>query len=233
MELETLSFEFKFAQGAKPGVFSGYGAVFGNVDAYGDVIQQGAFAGTLADWKRQGRLPPMLVQHGGWGITDEDGLPIGRWTSMVEDAKGLLVEGRLINLDTERGKQIYGAMQEGVLDGLSIGYRAKEYAIGTKPTEPKRTLKAVDLVELSVVTMPANSLARVSSVKSIASRKDYEAALRKRLGLTRAQASRVAFLSWSALASETAADTEIRAFAARIAKATDELNKGLRNPNGP
>jgi phage head maturation protease len=85
---------------------------------------------------------------------------------MEEDDTGLRVTGRLINLDTERGKQIYGAMREGVLDGMSIGYRAKEFSIGTKPEEPRRTLKAVELVELSVVTFPANGKARVDAVKT-------------------------------------------------------------------
>lgn len=158
--------EVKFADDGTPGVFEGYGAVFGNTDAYGDVIQPGAFKDSLRDWKKQKRLPPMLVQHGGWGMGDMDGLAIGKWESMEEDDHGLLVTGRLINLDTERGKSIHGAMKEGVLDGMSIGYRAKEFILGTKVGEPRRTLKKVDLVELSVVQMPANGMARVRSVKS-------------------------------------------------------------------
>ena len=158
--------EVKFADVGTPGAFEGYGAVFGNVDSYGDVIQKGAFKESLREWKAGKRLPPMLVQHGGWGMGDMDGLAIGKWESMEEDDHGLLVSGRLINLDTERGKTIHGAMKEGVLDGMSIGYRAKEFALGTKPTEPRRTLKKIDLVELSVVQMPANGKARVRSVKS-------------------------------------------------------------------
>lgn len=160
--------EVKFSADAETGTFAGYGAIFGNVDAYGDVIQKGAFKDTLRDWKKQKRLPPMLVQHGGWGIGDMDGLAIGKWTAMEEDDTGLAVEGKLIGLDTERGKIIHGAMKESVLDGLSIGYRAKEFVLGTKPTEPRRILKKVDLVELSVVQMPANGEARIRSVKGCA-----------------------------------------------------------------
>lgn len=162
-------FEVKFdAAGVdeKTGTFEGYGAVFGNVDSYGDVIAKGAFRATLRDWRKAGSLPPMLVQHGGWMMTDMDALPIGKWEAMEEDDTGLRVKGRLINLDTERGKQIYGAMREGVLDGMSIGYRAKEFSIGTKPDEPRRTLKAVELIELSVVTFPANGKARIDGVKA-------------------------------------------------------------------
>lgn len=172
--------EVKFADAETPGLFEGYGAVFGNLDSYGDVIQKGAFRDSLKDWGKSKRLPPMLAQHGGWGMTDTDGLPIGKWEAMSEDDTGLYVKGRLINLDTERGKQLYGAMKEGVLDGMSIGYRAKEFALGTKPEEPRRTLKKIDLVELSVVTFPANGAARVTSIKSagdIATIREFEEAL--------------------------------------------------------
>lgn len=162
-----IPFEFKFAGGDARGAFEGYGAVFGNVDAAGDVIQRGAFAATLARHKAAGTMPKMLLNHGSMGglaggpMAD---LPIGKWTSMSEDSHGLQVKGRLINLDTERGKTVYGAMREGELDGLSIGYRARSSEPG-KPGGPRRILKEVDLLEVSPVTFPANSLARVSSVK--------------------------------------------------------------------
>jgi len=187
--------EVKFASDSDPGTFEGYGAVFGNKDAYGDVIQKGAFKETLRDWKKQKRLPPMLTQHGGWMLTDTDAIPVGKWTSMEEDDTGLKVSGKLINLDTERGKNIYGAMREGVLDGMSIGYRAKEFAIGTKPDEPRRTLKKIDLIELSVVTFPANGKARVRSIKSgqeIQTIREFEEFLRDAGGFSHAAAKAIA-----------------------------------------
>ncbi|MEX0854096.1 MAG: HK97 family phage prohead protease [Bauldia sp.] len=160
--------EVKFAEGdgVAAGTFTGYGAIFGNQDGYGDVIEKGAFKDTLREWKKLKRLPPMLSQHGGWFMSDQDGIPVGKWTGMGEDENGLAVEGRLINLDTERGKGIYGAMKEGVLDGLSIGYFPKEFELGTKPEEPRRKLKKVELVEVSIVTFPANAEARVTGMKS-------------------------------------------------------------------
>jgi uncharacterized protein len=161
--------EFKFAADdvdAQTGTFSGYGAFFDNVDSYGDVIAPGAFKASLKEWGKEKKLPPMLIQHGGWMMNDTDALPIGKWTSMEEDARGLKVEGRVINLDTDLGKRIHGAMKEGVLDGMSIGYRAKKFTVGTKPGEPRRKLEAVELIEVSLVTFPANGKARVASVKS-------------------------------------------------------------------
>lgn len=176
MEQLIQKLEVKFSgNGNSTGVFEGYGAYFNNTDSYGDVIIKGAFVDTLNEWKKQGKLPPMLSQHGGWQMSPDDMIPIGKWTHMEEDSKGLYVKGKLINLDTERGKQIYGAMNEGVLDGMSIGYRAKEFTLGSKSGEPKRTLKKIDLHELSIVTFPANGKALISSIKS--SIRDFEKAL--------------------------------------------------------
>lgn len=158
--------EVKFAAGAQDGTFSGYGSIFGNVDSHGDVIEKGAFKESLRTWEAKGKLPPMLLQHGGFFGPVDDALPIGKWTSMEENSKGLKVEGQLFALGTDRGQLIYEGMKAGSLDGLSIGYRAKKYTVGTKPTDPSRTLHEIDLVELSVVTFPSNDKATVGAVKS-------------------------------------------------------------------
>lgn len=158
--------EFKFDAGIETMSFDGYGAVFGNVDAYGDVIQPGAFAQYLSDVKSGKQRPPaMLLQHGGMGMTSVDEMPIGKWQSMSEDGYGLKMSGQIA--DTTLGRDVYKLLKMDALQGLSIGYIAKEATPRSKPDEPRRTLKRIDLVEVSVVTRPANDLARVSSVKSI------------------------------------------------------------------
>lgn len=201
--MERLAFQCEFkADGAQPGTFSGYGSVFGNVDSYGDVVAKGAFRETLREWKTKGRTPPMLLQHGGgmFGGTASDLVPIGKWTAMSEDEHGLAVEGRLIGLDTERGKQIYAAMREGVMDGLSIGFRTKDFSLGSKPGDPARTLKKVDLVELSVVTMPANEAARVDGVKASEwTEREFETWLREAAGLSREEAKTIVSKGFRAL----------------------------------
>lgn len=197
--MERIEVKFATDDVTAKGEFAGYGAVFGNVDSYGDVIAEGAFKATLADWKQTGKLPPMLLQHGGMGFTDSDQMPVGKWTKMVEDERGLYAEGKLINLDTERGKTIYGALSEGVLDGLSIGYRAKDFSRRTRPDEPRRTLKSVDLIELSIVTFPANGRARVSDVKSrINTPREFEKFLRDVGGFSHQQAKAIAAVGFKA-----------------------------------
>jgi HK97 family phage prohead protease len=183
--------EVKFADDAALGTFSGYGAVFGNLDMKGDMIAKGAFTETLKQWRRRKKYPPMLLQHGGFMAEDE--VPIGKWLEMKEDDTGLAVEGRLINMDTERGRAVYGAMKEGVLEGLSIGFFTKEFTLGTKPDEPRRTLKKIELVEVSIVTFPANTEARVESVKSTPRTiREFEAMLRDVAGFSNAAAKAIA-----------------------------------------
>jgi uncharacterized protein len=156
--------EIKFATDSDMS-FSGYGAIFGNVDSYGDTIAKGAFKGTLTGHKKAGTMPLMLSQHG--GFLSSDMTPVGVWTDMHEDDKGLWVEGKLA--PTPRGQELYTLMKmtpRPAIDGLSIGFMTKEFSLRTKPDEPRRTLKAVELLEVSLVSMPANPKARVQNVKS-------------------------------------------------------------------
>lgn len=216
--MERIEVKFAPDEVTVKGEFAGYGAVFGNIDSYGDVIAPGAFKGTLAEWKETGKLPPMLLQHGGMGLTDSDQMPIGKWIKMAEDDRGLYAEGKLINLDTERGKTIYGALSEGVLDGLSIGYRAKEFALRSKPEDPRRTLKAVSLMELSIVTFPANGKARISAVKAaseISTAREFERFLRDVGGFSHGQAKAIAASGFKASDPRDEAEAEIAAILRR------------------
>ncbi len=197
---KSVAFEFKFAAG-ETGSFEGYGSVFNNEDAYGDVILPGAFTKTLAEHQTRGKMPKMLLNHGSMGgglfgsADPMADVPIGKWTHMSEDSHGLQVKGQLINLDTERGKTIHGAMKEGQLDGLSIGYRATDFTRGTKENEPRRTIKEIKLYEVSPVTFPANDQAMVNGVKAVGRIKtirEFEDFLRDAGGFSRAAARSIA-----------------------------------------
>ena len=138
------------------GLIEGYGSVFNVVDDWGDMIVPGAFTATLAAHKAAGTMPAMLWQH-------ENDEPIGVWTEMVEDARGLRVKGQLCMEITE-GKKAHALLKMGALDGLSIGFIARKWTWDDKTDI--RTLQAVDLWEVSPVTFPANGAARVDGVKS-------------------------------------------------------------------
>lgn len=201
-EISITDIKLAEEEGATAGRFSGYGAFFGNKDSYGDVIERGAFKQTLREWEARKKWPPMLLQHGGgfFGGGADDMLPIGKWSHMEENAKGLKVEGELFALNTERGQYIYEGLKAGALDGLSIGFRIREAVTGTRPSEPKRKLTNIDLWEVSVVTFPANPKARVSGVKTVAPMelRQLEGRLRDEGGLSRSEAVTAAavFRDW-------------------------------------
>jgi HK97 family phage prohead protease len=149
----------------KDGAFTGYGAVFGNVDSHKDVIERGAFSTSLSRWRARGKWPAMRLMHGDNGANPFrfDDLPVGRWTEMREDARGLWVSGQLVGFqETEIGRRLYALMSSpgGLLDGLSIGFRAVRSRPGSGAV--KRYLEEIDLRELSLVTDPSNDNARVA-----------------------------------------------------------------------
>lgn len=169
-------FEVKFADdGAVPGAFEGYGAVFGNIDSHGDVIEPGAFAKSLIDRSREGRgAVPMYKMHG--AMTGNAHEPVGVWEAMSEDTNGLHVKGRLIGLDTEQGKWTHAQLREGALKGLSVGYRVPAFGArkgSGKAGEPSRFIKQLVLREVSLVDEPSNALSQVYLMKSRAD--DYAA----------------------------------------------------------
>lgn len=138
---------------AEDGSFSGYASVFGEVDLGLDVIERGAFRNSLAARGAGGIR--MLYQH-------DPNEPIGLWTAIREDNRGLYVEGRL-SPQVARAREVLALMREGALDGLSIGFQTVRARADAK-SGVRRIIEA-DLWEISVVTFPMAPSARVSNVK--------------------------------------------------------------------
>jgi HK97 family phage prohead protease len=204
---------------AETGEFEGYAAVFGVTDTVNDRIAPGAFQASLDE----GKMPPLLWQH-------DPKQPIGVWREMREDAHGLFVRGELFINDIPRAREAYKLLRENVVTGLSIGYRAKQSHRDSDTGA--RVLTDIDLVEISMVTFPANDFARVRRVKSVLegggvpSQKEFEAFLRD-AGLSRKQAKGVIASGYKSLSLRDADDGddtdicgEIYALAEIIRKAT-------------
>lgn len=187
--------------GDDEGTFEGFGSTFGGAsDSFGDVIARGAFAASLKEHKAADTLPALLWQH-------DTRSPIGRWLEMSENARGLKVKGKL-TLGVQQAAEAHALMLDEAIDGLSIGFR-------TRKSEPLkdggRKLTEIELLEVSVVTMPANSRARVTGVKaadSITTIRDFEAVLRDELGFSARAAKKLAAHGWSALADRDDQESE-------------------------
>lgn len=122
------------------GTFEGYASPFNTADRGRDIVMPGAFTKSLA--ARPPSKVRMLRNH-------DQREPIGVWVAMSEDSTGLHVKGRLIEA-TRLGAETKALVQEGALDGLSIGFRTKQatrdHATGN------RRLHEIDLHEVSIVT---------------------------------------------------------------------------------
>jgi HK97 family phage prohead protease len=180
------SLEHKFHRAAldadaKEGTFAGYASIFGAVDLGRDTVERGAFTKALARKRAAGIR--MLFQHN----PDE---PIGTWTAIREDARGLYVEGR-ISADVAKGREVLALLRSGGLDGLSIGFKTVRARTDAK-TGIRRILEA-DLWEISVVTFPMLPSARVTAVKAgrLPTAREFERWLVRDAGLTRSEAKAV------------------------------------------
>ncbi len=131
---------------------AGYASLFGAADQGGDVVQKGAYAASLARLAAMGGSVKMLWQH-------DPGRPIGVWDEVREDARGLLVKGRLLT-EVQAGREALALLQAGAIDGLSIGYRTLR---AEKASGGQRLLHEVELWEVSLVTFPMLPQARVQA----------------------------------------------------------------------
>lgn len=207
--MKTKDFTLDVKSVGDDGLFEGYASTFGGApDSYGDVVLPGAFVASLAKHKREGTMPLMLWNH------KADELPIGRWTDMAEDGKGLWSQGQ-IDMDDEMGVRVHRAMKRRSVRGLSIGYETIVTEIDPKKPNVE-FLKEIDLWEVSPVNFPANRRAQITDVKSdraesFARRlrdgdpptiKEFEDVLGD-LGIPKALRTRIASHGYSAIRSES------------------------------
>lgn len=146
--------ELKFAQ--TDGAFSGYASIFGNRDFKNDIVMPGAFSTVL----KSGDPVQVYVNHG-W-LRDE--LPVGLWTDLKEDQKGLFGDASLV-MQMPSAVDAYWAMKSGLVTGLSIGF-LPDLDMTEYKSDGSRVIHGVKLLkEISIVTDPANDATRVVSVK--------------------------------------------------------------------
>ena len=150
-EHKTLSFRTE-EYDEESGIFSGYAAVYGNIDSGGDIIEPGAFTKTIAEgWER---VKILALHNDCW-------LPIGRPLELREDSNGLFIKAKIS--DTAMGRDVKVLLKDGVLNELSIGY---DPIVFDYDETGIRHLREVKLWEVSVVTWAMNPEATVIGYKA-------------------------------------------------------------------
>lgn len=134
---------------------SGYATIFGNKNCYGFQINKGAYKKLLSE----GVKPKMFFNHRSFEV------PIGKWNVLSEDDIGLKVEG-VLTKGVSLAEDIYNAVKAGTVDGLSvaIGWRFDDEEELSDGTIQLNNISSLD--EISIVTYPGDSKARVTQVLS-------------------------------------------------------------------
>lgn len=195
--------ELKFQQRGDVSTFEGYASVWGRVDSYGDTVVKGAFRDTLTN---RARAPGMFFGH-------SPGRVIGKWVDLEEDDKGLRVVGELTPGHTDAAN-VAASLKHGAISGLSIGGWTREQE---NLSDGGRVIKAFDLMEISVVSMPAEDEARIdsASIKSALDGcetvRDIERLLRDVAGLTSGKATAITSTMRKVLQREAAAALQAEA----------------------
>jgi len=130
------------------GAISGLAWKYDTPDRIGDIIEPGAFA--------KAAFPlPMLFGHDG-----ND--PVGIWESGADKAGGWTIKGKLLVDEVARAREVRALVKAGAVRGLSIGFQTKDAK--ARPGGG-RTIKRLELLEVSLVTIPMHPGARVTAAK--------------------------------------------------------------------
>jgi len=205
------------------GSFTAYGSVFGNIDLHRDIVVPGAFEKSLSRHKSNGTMPSMLWQHDMRQV-------IGKYSDMREDEKGLLLEGELfIDSPIHQAKEAHYLMKAKAVTGFSIGFNIPKGGQEYDEDKDCWEIKEIDLVEVSLVTYPANQQARLETVKSaMETPKFFERFLRD-AGLSRIQAKSLMSGGYGVMCESRDVDADANTEAIKAAQRLFNLIGDIKN----
>lgn len=142
------------------GKISGFFSTYDKTpDSYGDIIEPGAFTGTIERRKATGHPFPMCFNHDFSAV-------IGAIETIEERENGPYIEGGF--LDTQLAQDVRKMCLSGAIWQFSFAY---EVLKRRDPTEEEKkagvmnVLQELEVFEISVVTVPANQNAVATEVK--------------------------------------------------------------------
>lgn len=144
------------------GTFTGYAAIFGNVDSYGDVIVKGAFAESLTEYGPDGAGIPCYWSH----EMRNPMLNIGVTTAAQETDRGLLVEVKLDIDHNPNAAYVHRLIREKRVRQMSFAFDVLDGGWGERDGEPVYELRKLRLHEVSVVQIGANQETELLAAKA-------------------------------------------------------------------
>ena len=139
------------------GIFEGYLSTYDDVDSYGTYFIPGAWDKSIERFN-SGEVIPVLWSH-------DRSKPIGKFTELKSDEKGLWGRGKL-TLEDPQAKIAYAHMKDGSVMGLSVGFEMDYDNVIYNRLIDALGIAEADLFECSVVVFPANSNAKITNYKS-------------------------------------------------------------------
>ena len=145
------AFETKsFKKGSKSLKIAGYANTIVK-DRAGDVVTAQAWAKGVENYRRN---PVLLHQH-------KHENPIGRVEKITVDKKGIFVEAA-VSEAAEKNHGVQTLIKDGALKSFSVGFRVKDGKYNRE--DDSMMITDVELLEISVVSVPSSSMVRRSSL---------------------------------------------------------------------
>ena len=182
MEVPITDFKYD----VESGTFTCYGNTKHNKDHAGDRPMDGCYTKSVGNHKAKGTMPKMLWSH------NPSILPVGAYSKMEEDVKGLKMTGKLS--ETTMGKDIKILAKDNALNSFSIGYI--EVKSKYNPETETNDLYELDIKEVSWVNFACDENAMLESIKShmddgeLPSKRELQNFLREK-GLSKSQAEKI------------------------------------------
>jgi len=169
MEIKYKSGCKAYVKSPEDGTIEAIVSVFGNIDSYNERVMPGAFTKSLETklpkgvWAHNWEQPIAKTLSAEELLPGDPGLP-----EAIRENGGLKITAKF-NLNTQRGREAYSDIKEGIIDEFSIGY----FTIGDNIAEDGvRDLTEISLHEWSPVLVGANPATAILSVKSAMSYDD-------------------------------------------------------------
>lgn len=164
MKIKTAPVRVKAAgedNGLEPGQFEAIVSVFGNKDAYGDIMMPTAFDDTLKEWAESGDPIPVIFSHD-WGDPESHiGVLLDARTVAADEEKktpaGLWVKGALDIEDNKRAERVAKLLKGRRIRSFSFGYEERTAGFGKHNGEEGWLVHSVGLYEVGPTLVGANA----------------------------------------------------------------------------